>query len=333
MQKAGNFDKSKGAFAIAALIATMMGCEGAADETAPIGAEEEVAVDAPATTATPAAQEGAAWPPAECDDVYEIRAHAPGNPSAPYTVPAGAEIHPQIPVNPPWGTQRVQAIATKPINDNKKVVHHWIMYNGIAFLSSWAPGDNDPVNLPEGVGLELPTTPGSIRLDMHYFNKTGRTAETDRSGLELCVVRGAKLRKNIAAVHMGFSVIAGLSIPPGRKNHDVTSSCRVTATQPVYLLTAGPHAHKLAKHMKFTVRKANGQQVVMHDGPFQFGEEGTYFLNPPLQLQTGDTVTTTCTFDNDTTRTVRFGDSTEDEMCFNFAMYYPKGGLRCGLGI
>ena len=74
------------------------------------------------------------------------------------------------------------------------------------------------------------------------------------------------------------------------------------------------------------------QEIVMHDQPFKFGEQGSYGLDPPVMITAGDTVTTTCTFDNDTSRNITFGESTENEMCFNFASYYPKGALICGLG-
>jgi hypothetical protein len=33
-----------------------------------------------------------------------------------------------------------------------------------------------------------------------------------------------------------------------------------------------------------------------------------------------------------TNRTIGFGESTDDEMCFNFALYYPSGALTCGAG-
>jgi hypothetical protein len=49
-----------------------------------------------------------------------------------------------------------------------------------------------------------------------------------------------------------------------------------------------------------------------------------------VQLETGDQVITTCTYDNDTDKAVRFGEDTSDEMCFNFASYYPMGALKCG---
>jgi len=270
-----------------------------------------------------------AWPPAECDDVYELRAHG-ATPDSPYMVPMGGEFHPQITFNPPW-TGQVQAIGWHPVTDNSKVLHHWILYNGLAFLAGWAPGDNSRPPFPNDVGMDMPTAPGSLRLDMHYFNTTGTKQEADRSGVAICVVKGAHQRPKHAAVTMGFTSIGPILAPAMSNNRPSTGTCRVSSLQPVTLLTAAPHAHKLAVHMKFTARKGLGPEIVMHDQPFKFGEQGTYPLDPPIVLNAGDVVTTTCTYTNPTLRSVTFGESTNDEMCFNFAMYYPKGALTCSL--
>jgi hypothetical protein len=99
------------------------------------------------------------------------------------------------------------------------------------------------------------------------------------------------------------------------------------------LFSASPHAHKLAQHMKFSVLKASGERIVMFDGSFTFEEQQAYALNPMVQLETGDKVITTCTYENPTDRAVGFGQDTSDEMCFNFAAYYPMGALRCGFAL
>lgn len=85
--------------------------------------------------------------------------------------------------------------------------------------------------------------------------------------------------------------------------------------------------------MKFTVEKANGDVVVMHDLSFTFEEQTDRVLDPPVVVEDGDTVVTTCTYTNDTSRTITFGDSTSDEMCFNFGIHEPMGGLRCAGGL
>ena len=85
--------------------------------------------------------------------------------------------------------------------------------------------------------------------------------------------------------------------------------------------------------MKFTVEKAGGMRIVMHDMDFNFEEETTYALRPPVTVESGDRIITTCTFSNDSNQTFTFGENTGNEMCFNFALYEPKGALRCGPGI
>jgi len=305
---------------------------------APSGDETQCALDALAEGDTEQY-----WPASECDAVYKVL--ATDGKGGKFQVPVG-ENHPQVIVDAPWGNDDVQAIAFRPITDNAKVLHHWILYdNGEGtftfgqvgtgpFLSGWAPGDNLHKAFPENVGMAMPKGAQSLRLDMHYFNTASDAhIEEDASGVEVCVVKGEHLRPEVAEVSQRFSNITNLQIPPQVANYAITSDCKVVADEPVHLMTASPHAHKLAVHMKFTVKKASGEEIVMHDNDFQFGEQQSYSLAPEIIVETGDVVTTTCTYTNPTNSTVTFGESTTSEMCFNFAVYYPKGALNCRGGL
>jgi hypothetical protein len=44
-------------------------------------------------------------------------------------------------------------------------------------------------------------------------------------------------------------------------------------------------------------------------------------------LEAGESIQSTCTFDNDTAAAVPFGPSTTQEMCYNFTMSYPAKAL------
>lgn len=281
------------------------------------------------------------WPPpGGCDATYKITAHGTGGVNTPYVVPPRDEIHPQVQWDAPWGNEKVQAIAFRPITDNKLVLHHWILYSnagnsalgGGAFLTGWAPGDDERPPMPEDVGLEMPTGPGSLRLDMHYNSLTATKSENDQSGVEVCVVKGARLRKNPAAVTMSLAVFGFPLAPANRTNYEATSVCNVTASKPVHIMTAAPHAHRLAVRTKFSVKKKNGTEIVMLDHPFIYGEQGSYGLENEVIVETGDKITTTCVYTNTTNQNVNFGPNTADEMCFNFAMYYPSGAFSCGSG-
>ena len=95
---------------------------------------------------------------------------------------------------------------------------------------------------------------GNLTLNLHYNNLLGTQDEQDRSGVEICVLKQANFRKNTAAVHTGFSQLA-INIPAHAQNFAVTGSCTVMASTPVNVISASPHAHKLANYMKFTVKQ------------------------------------------------------------------------------
>jgi hypothetical protein len=295
-----------------------------------------IAADAPAAPASGCASKpveptgGAAWP-TNCDAVYRITANS--------GVAAGQETHPKVDVDAPWGDEEVQAIAFRPITDNEKVLHHWILYGSDrTFLTGWAPGgDGLASGLPEDVGMYMPHGAKSMYLDMHYFNLTGTSAEVDDSGVEICVLKKEHFRPKMASVAKSFGAIGTFDgkggfvlAPAGAANHSETGSCPVTVTEPVHLLSASPHAHTRATHMKFTVKKADGREIVMHDEPFFFHAQKSHSLKDEVILETGDVVNTTCTYTNDTNKSIKFGESTTSEMCFNFAIFYPKGALKCG---
>ena len=266
----------------------------------------------------------AAWPPEGCDAMYKVLA---GN-GKDVSVAPGTETHPQFTSDAPWGNDKVQGIGFRPVTDNKAVLHHWILNGGGAFISGWAPGQDDTERkpMPKDVGVFLPTGKGSLRMDMHYNNLQGTKAELDQSGVEICVTH--QLRKFTSTTFSGFAALP--SIPPG-KEVDIVGTCNVAVTQPVFLLSESPHAHELATHMKLVVKRG-GMETILHDAPFAFDGQTSTPLPAPFELKAGDQVITTCHYKNDTNRQVGFGEDTGNEMCFNFATYYPMGALSCSGG-
>jgi hypothetical protein len=340
------FRRSARALSICALVTlALTGCDATADQAS----DEEIAEGA--QPAAPAAQVGgpvlgaagasatvasaetkALFPPNACDDVYEFRFFGPGGPGTPYLVQPGGEYQPTVSFDAPWGDAPAQAIMFKPLIDNKKVTHHFILMAGaLGWLDAWAPGNDDP-ELPPEVGMDLPRGRAALRLNMHYYNLTGSKAEPDQSGVAVCVVRGTHLRPKAAAVHMGFAAIKfPVMVPANTKGHQLTGSCKATVKEPVTLYSMGPHAHKLGRHMKFTVTKPDGRVLVLHDQSFSFDEQATYPIGEKgYVVENGDTFTHTCTYDNESNKNYTFGENTDNEMCFNFVVYYPKGALNCG---
>jgi mono/diheme cytochrome c family protein len=271
----------------------------------------------PGTQAT-----NAAWPPADCEDVYKILAHDLMDPSKPYTIAANVEEHPQFTFDAPWGDDDVQLLATRPITD-KPLVHHWILWaSGERMnLTFWAPGAGGDV-LPPDVGLYMPKGPASLGLDMHYNNTLGAQTVQDQSGVELCITR--KFRPKSAAIY-GLRGNASVAAMQRAEN---AVPCTVTTTSDVHFLGITPHMHKLGVHARLELKRGSAPVSVLYDGAYNF-EEQTLKPLPDIQILNGDVLTTTCTYENTTDRDVAWGDSTEDEMCFNWMRYYPKGGFTC----
>lgn len=267
------------------------------------------------------------WDPTLCDAIYKLTVN--DGAGGKLKIPAGPEeTYPKVDVDAPWGDETVQIINQRPITDNKAVLHHWILYDKAGpFITGWAPGDEERQPLPESVGMKVPSGRASMYLDVHYYNRTGQ-AQEDASGVEVCIVKGKNLRPNPAGITMGFSQIV-FSIPPAAKNYSVRGECTIRANQPIHLMSASPHAHKLARRMVFTAVKKSGGTINMLDAPFLFGEQASYPLEKEIILESGDKVITECLMSNDSSREVTFGESNDTEMCFNFASYYPVGGFCC----
>lgn len=298
-----------------------------ADKLAPLDAWlEEGAPAAQSTCKTPdkvmrrAPDES--WP-ADCEDIYTVVAHDPDDPSKPFTIPANDEIHPYILVDAPWGDDDVQLLATRPITDNEAAVHHWILWENKdrINLTFWAPGAAGD-SFPEDVGLYMPKGAKSMGLDMHYYNKNNDKAVYDRSGLEMCVTR--KHRRPKTATLYG---LFGNANVPAKQRVENTTSCTVKGE--LHLLGVTPHMHHMGRRGYLSLQRGGtGPVEVLHDGPFSFEEQTLKPIEDTL-IKEGDVLTTKCTFENTTERSVSFGEGTEDEMCINWVRYYPKGGFSC----
>jgi Copper type II ascorbate-dependent monooxygenase, C-terminal domain/Copper type II ascorbate-dependent monooxygenase, N-terminal domain len=297
------------------------------------------------------------WP-SDCEMRHVFRAHNNNGVSdtSKKHVAAGAQYYASYYYRPPWGAREVQGLKFHTIIDNKRIVHHWILYGvnsgatqqdgevqggqgqpigsmqGEFYIAGWAPGAPDIV-LPDGVGLHMATGANAMfRLEVHYFNiAAGSVEEEDASGVEFCVT--SKKRPAEAAIHwMGTT---NLNVLPGKS--DVNASCRPQITNgPVHLISLSSHMHKTGVHSKAILKRANGgPALTLIDDAFSFLEQAGY-KQPrdgsaaDVLINAGDTIDVQCTFDNQTGTPKRFGSNTEDEMCFFYAMAWPRGQLQNG---
>jgi cytochrome c551/c552 len=293
----------------------------AVDDWIAAGAKGSSAACAGATAQADAGTStGAELPwPADCEEKFKFIANAGG--SNKFRVGAKKEFYQDFSFPAPWTDGNVQAVAFRSITDNKRVLHHWILYQGSAFLVGWSPGKNEK-DLPPDIGVYMPGKGNTLKLTVHYNSMQATQDEMDGSGVEVCVTK--KPRPKTAFT---FPFAANPDIPANAPMTTNSSTCTVNASAPVHLITSSPHMHKRGMGAKFEITRANGMKEVVQDTPFNFEEQLTTAVD--FVLNNGDKVTTTCIYKNTGLPATSFGTSTDQEMCFNFALYYPMCGMTC----
>jgi hypothetical protein len=127
-------------------------------------------------------------------------------------------------------------------------------------------------------------------------------------------------------IHAGV-LLAGQSIftiPPNTTNYPVTGTCTWTflnGTVNVYAIF--PHMHRNGTHFHIDQTKSAAPTVALLDEAWNFGDQALFPQSPEKLLEPGDTIDTTCLFNNTTNVPIDHGESSTQEMCFDFFFYYP----------
>jgi hypothetical protein len=226
--------------------------------------------------------------------------------------------------------------AVAPRIDNETLVHHMLLYQtdtqvsstptpcsagggqGWRLLSVWAPG-GEAVELPAEAGLPIDGST-NYAVQIHYSNLTKLAGETDKSGFSLCTTN--ELRPNDADI-LAFGTMK-FSIPPAGKL-DVTCDFTVPSILPPTKIIGGmPHMHLLGKAISTVVRPGGSGAPVDIGTREPWNFDNQYWDKLDATIKGGDKVSTRCYWENPTSSTVGFGEDTSDEMCYSFALYYPK---------
>jgi hypothetical protein len=318
-----------------------------------------LAAGAPSGTAADANCSGAVGPAMPPDPTvvpddpnetcYELPLHGgqTEGDTSPFTILAGERYH-CFYYRVPW-TEPVVATRFGNSFQNQALLHHWLLYttNSTAsgtsaectgshigdnsqLLAGWAVGGHDLV-MPPDTGLELPAPGRSVLVEWHLYNTTGSPA-SDSSAMRVCTVPRAMRPRVGSMTSLGTENFGFGGIPAGRMS-DYGSTCvpsraGMNATDPIRIFAFLPHMHKLGRNMRSVINRANGMREEVFNRPFDFMQQIHYDVN--VELHPGDTITSTCTFVNDTGRAVTYGSSSDNEMCYQFVLSSPAGALKNG---
>lgn len=232
-----------------------------------------------------------------------------------------------------------QVIAIKPHIDNKSIVHHIVLMQSPTAVSpnpapcsafgmvtwptlwAWAPGIGD-FSLPPEAGFPMSGTMHYV-VQIHYNNINRLMNQTDKSGFGLCTTD--QLRPNDADV-MAFGT-QQINVPP---HATLDQTCTFTVPPALdgrSIFSTFLHMHKIGTQISSTVNPGASQVSLGSDPNFSFGNQSWTPLSPYAQIHSGDKVATRCVWNNPTDTAVKFGENTENEMCFAIVAYYPKAQL------
>eukprot|EP00755_Sulcionema_specki_P018449 Sspe_Gene.66907::Locus_39522_Transcript_1_1_Confidence_1.000_Length_2852::g.66907::m.66907/K00503/DBH; dopamine beta-monooxygenase len=197
-------------------------------------------------------------------------------------------------------------------------------------IGSWGVG-GAPVTLPDEAGLGIGGANGRMLwLQVHYFNPSGEKGKVDFSGMSLQLT--PKLRKFEAAMFtLGTPISPTMPpIPPGKDRHLLKSQCAecmpmLFENEEVKVLYGAHHAHfKGHKVTTEVVRDGKNIGPLINQKRFDYSHQ--FFVQPRITtLRKTDILQITCEYNTLSSEApTHFGDGSDQEMCFTFAIYYPR---------
>ena len=226
----------------------------------------------------------------------------------------------------------VKAAECRP--GNRSVVHHIIV--GIAgqgefgggrgvhgqpeseWIAATAPG-SPPTIFPPGYAKRIPA--GSKLIFQMHYTPNG-TATTDLSRIGIVFADPSTVKHEVITQMV---VYERLRIKPGDDNYFVSASTRFD--RDAELLSMFPHMHYRGKAFTYYLRQPGGRYEKLLNVPnYDFNWQNSYDLATSVMIKQGARMRCTAVFDNseknlanpDPTKTVRWGDQTDDEMMIGY---------------
>ena len=181
----------------------------------------------------------------------------------------------------------------------------------------------DPLETPEGVAFPVDATE-TIVIQLHLLNASTEPI-TISSDDEITFTEPGDEFEPAALVVSGRTEF---EVPPEVQGHDVTATCTVPGpgqigtTLNFNVFALWPHMHQNGDHFRIDATLSGNTQTLWNE-PWDFGDQPLQRLDPPLFVTSGDVINTTCTFSNEGLDPITYGESSNQEMCFDFFFYYP----------
>ena len=168
------------------------------------------------------------------------------------------------------------------------------------------------IQYPTATAAKLKGSLG-LRFQSHYLN-AGSSVLHANVVVQLTKVDPTTITNWVAELYFNRT---GLTVPVG-DGQQVQTTCTVPSTYgPISLIDGLSHMHSRGVH--FVATTSSGVTLV---DTTQWDEAPVVPYSPSIPLNPGDSITWTCTYNNDTGNVLQFGDSAQkNEMCIYLARF------------
>jgi hypothetical protein len=187
------------------------------------------------------------------------------------------------------------------------------MRNHVYLAGAQSP--NEDYSFPAGYALLIPAN-ASLDLNTHYVNK-GKAVVKGEAYINLYTIPKASVTRVVQTLNLGNT---SLTTQPGQRR---TFTRTFTFSKARQILALTSHMHKLGE--KFVIKISGGPrngEVVYTTTDWEHPEVVNFAK--PISLAKGEGLTSEITYFNNTTKTVNFGLTSEDEMGIIFGYYYEE---------
>ncbi len=235
-------------------------------------------------------------------------------------VPSDLAIVEVIPVSPLGVHHEVFAIDPSGMDGEYKC-----QPIGTNWTPLFASGVGSPsLTMPSNVALKIASGQHAV-LNLHLFNATQNTLTGDAA------IDVVTANDSTGYQFAGVPFVGNVTFTVPAAPYQVNGQCTVNVDTNYFAVF--PHMHTTGTHMKIWTQSGSTSTVVW-DSDFLFSEQkfGEYpnWMGPQtVPLKAGDKIMNTCTFSAAGVGK-KFGDSTNDEMCFAISYVVPAIATTLG---
>jgi hypothetical protein len=185
---------------------------------------------------------------------------------------------------------------------------------------------DDLLTLPSGVAYSLDANQ-MIRLELHFINASSSPKNATATST-MIPISEQDFRDEAGFLFIGNPDIR---LPPMKETTLGPTFFQVPQElSGVKFFAMTGHEHRLGTNVQVAMSTTDTDPGKMvYDVPnWSWSEPKTEVFDPPFTVPDNGGFTFTCSWNNTSDQSVRFGESANAEMCFFWAYYYPSQGAR-----